>query len=202
MPDDAAPLRPLVAFLGGAGDRLFQPCRSVFRRVEAMPEAAGCELLYAAHWQAGRVLDRIAARPAGAPVHLVGHSWGGDAAARLAARLGAEGRQVALLLTIDPVARWIDPVFLARVRAGARVWVNARAVGGPHFHYSDVVAAIGGPYGEAPRRFADLHLDLPQPPAAFGAMLAARLPDGRSLLDLALHGPALPEPGAGDLVPA
>ncbi|WP_431271574.1 hypothetical protein [Dankookia sp. P2] len=72
-------------------------------------------------------------------------------AARIAAALGRQGRPVELLITIDPVTRGIGPDFLAAVKAGARRWINARAGGAEGFDYSDLVAAIGGPYGEAPR---------------------------------------------------
>ena len=99
---------------------------------------------------------------------------------------GLRGRPVALLVTIDPVTRGIGPAFLAQVKAGARRWVNVRAGGAAGFDHSDLVAAIGGAYGEAPRDHADQHLVLPHPHAAFAAMLQGRLPEGATLLDLVL----------------
>src|SRR4051812_5550309 len=173
----AAPPRPLVVFVGGAGDRTLRKVGRVFRRAAARPDAALRELRYVSHFQQRALLALVEAQPPGRPIRLVGHSWGGHAAARVAAALGSRGGRLDLLVTVDPVARGIGPAFLARVKAGARLWINARAAGGERFHPSDLVAAIGGPYGEAPRDFADLHLDLPQPHAAFGAMMECRLPD-------------------------
>jgi thioesterase domain-containing protein len=144
------------------------------------------EVHYFFHWQKGAVLDLIAAQPPGRPIRLIGHSWGGNCAARVAAALGAEGRPVDLLVTIDPVTRGIGPAFLSQVKAGTRHWINIRAGGAAGFDYSDLVAAIGGAYGEAPRDFADLHLVLPHAHAAFATMLQGRLPDGSGLLDLIL----------------
>lgn len=185
-PAGGAAARPLLILVGGAADRLLRKVGRVHDRVAALPDAAARRLHYHHHDQEGAILGLIAAQPPGTPIRLVGHSWGGHAAARIAARLGRQGRRLDLLMTIDPVARWVDPAFLRRVRAGTRRWINARAAGGARFHPSDLVAAIGGPYGEAPRGHADLHLDLPHPHAAFEAMMLCRTPAGPTLLDIAL----------------
>jgi pimeloyl-ACP methyl ester carboxylesterase len=178
--------RPLLIFIGGAGDGTLRKVGQVVDWLRARPDAARREVHYFLHWQKGVVLALIAAQPPGRPIRLIGHSWGGNAAARVAAALGLRGRPVDLLVTIDPVTRGIGPAFLAQVKAGARHWINVRAGGAAAFDYSDLVAAIGGPYGEAPRDHADQHLVLPHPHAAFAAMLQGRLPEGPSLLDLLL----------------
>jgi pimeloyl-ACP methyl ester carboxylesterase len=180
------PPRPLLILIGGAGDRMLRKVGQVHQRLAGVPDAGARVLHYGHHDQEDAILALIAAQPPGTPIRLVGHSWGGHAAARIAARLGEQGHPVDLLITVDPVARRIDPAFLARVKAGARRWINVRAAGGERFHPSDLVAAIGGPYGHAPRGVADLHLDLPHPHAAFAAMMDCCGPDGCSLLDLAL----------------
>lgn len=185
MPDPADP-RPLLILIGGAGDDLHRKVGRVAERLRARPDAAGRELHYLQHYQKDAILALVLAQPPGRSIRLVGHSWGGNAAARIAATLGDRGRRLDLLVTIDPVAWGTGPELLARVKAGARRWINARARGAEGFDYSDWVAAIGGPYGEAPRDFADHHVVLPHPHAAFGAMLDCPGPDGGSLLDLAL----------------
>lgn len=182
----ADPPRPLIILIGGAADRTLRKVGRVADWLRDRPDAEAREVHYVFHWQKGAVLSLIEAQPPGRPIRLIGHSWGGHAAARVAAALGRQGRQVALLVTIDPVTRGIGPGFLAAVKAGAHRWINARAGGGEGFDYSDLVAAIGGAYGEAPRGHADLHLVLPHPHAAFAAMLQCRLPEGPSLLDLIL----------------
>ncbi len=40
------------------------------------------------------------------PVNIMGHSWGGAAATRLANELSAEGVEVNVVVTLDPVSRW------------------------------------------------------------------------------------------------
>lgn len=183
--DAAPPDTPLLVLIGGASDGTLRKVGQVADRLRARPDAGCREVRYVFHWQKGAVLGLVAAQPPGRPVRLVGHSWGGHAAARAAA-LGRQGRVVELLVTVDPVARGIGPAFLAEVKAGARRWINLRAGGAAGFDYSDLVAAIGGPYGDAPRGHADLHLVLPHPHAAFAAMLQGRLPGGPGLLDLFL----------------
>jgi hypothetical protein len=187
MPDlTAPPETPLLILIGGAGDGMLRKVGQVVDWLRARPDAASREVHYFFHWQKGAVLALIAAQPRSRPIRLIGHSWGGNAAARVSAALGLRDRPVDLLITIDPVTRGIGPAFLARVKAGARRWINVRAGGAAGFDYSDLVAAIGGAYGDAPRDAADQHLVLPQPHAAFAAMLQGRLPEGPSLLDLAL----------------
>jgi pimeloyl-ACP methyl ester carboxylesterase len=182
----ADPAAPLLILIGGAGDGTLRKVGQVVDWLRARPDAAMREVCYFFHWQKGAVLDLIAAQPPGRPIRLIGHSWGGNAAARICAVLGLQGRELDLLVTIDPVTRGIGPGFLARVKGGARRWINVRAGGAAGFDYSDLVAAIGGTYGEAPRDVADLHLVVPHPHAAFATMLQCRLPDGPSLLDLVL----------------
>ena len=187
MPDAAAPPdTPLLILIGGAGDGTLRKVGQVVDWLRARPDAEGREVHYFLHWQKGAVLDLIAAQTPTRPIRLIGHSWGGNAAARICAVLGLQGRELDLLVTIDPVTRGIGPGFLAQVKGGARRWINVRAGGAGEFDYSDLVAAIGGPYGDAPRAVADLHLVLPHPHAAFAAMIQCRLPDGPTLLDLVL----------------
>ncbi|MFZ4406185.1 MAG: thioesterase domain-containing protein [Paracraurococcus sp.] len=185
-PVPPAESRPLLILIGGAGDGTLRKVGRVADWLRDRPDAASREVQYFFHWQKGTVLDLIAAQPPGRPIRLIGHSWGGNCAARVAAALGQQGHPVELLLTIDPVTRGVGPEFLRQVRAGAQRWINARAGGAEGFDYSDLVAAIGGPYGDAPRDFADLHLVLPHPHAAFAAMMQCRIPDGPRLLDLVL----------------
>lgn len=186
VPDHGDEPRACLILVGGFGDRVFRSVGQVFDHLAALPGADAAALHYCHHDQERRILALMAAQPPGTPLRLLGHSWGGHAAARVAAGLGDRGLSLDLLVTIDPVSRRIGPRFLARVRAGARRWINVQALGGPRLHRSDITAAVGGRYGRAPFGHADLHLTLRCPHAAFGAMLGCRLPDGRSLLDLAI----------------
>ncbi len=46
------------------------------------------------------------------------------------------------------------------------------ATGGGAFEPSNAVAAVGGPYGSAPARWADAHIRAPHPHGAFAALLS------------------------------
>lgn len=116
-------------------------------------------------------MARIAAEPQETRIVLVGHSWGGDAAAQVAAALGQEGRPVDTLITVDPVGRGVSEGFLQRVRAGSREWVNIRAHGVYTRDRSDSIAALGGPYGDGPRTHATRHIEAPIPHGDFRGLL-------------------------------
>ena len=114
-----------------------------------------------------------------------GRIWGGDTAAQVVASLGAQGRRVGSLVTIDPVGRGISADFLARVRRGTREWANVSATGGSPANLSDLIARIGGAYGQAPNGHADRSAAAPLAHEAFAAMFRLRLPGGVSAEDIA-----------------
>ena len=75
--------RPLLILIGGAGDGTLRKVGQVVDWLRARPDAARREVRYFFHWQKGAVLDLVAAQPPGRPIRLIGHSWGGNAAARV-----------------------------------------------------------------------------------------------------------------------
>jgi pimeloyl-ACP methyl ester carboxylesterase len=175
-----------LIFVGGAGDnRLNGGVRTYVERAFrlAFPQVPFRRFEW---FQGGSLARHVQAQPDGARIRVLGHSWGADAAARLAARLGQAGRPLDLLVTIDPVSRRVDDTFLAQVRAGARRWFNVNATGGGGYHPSDTVAWVGGAWNHRPRRFADLCVDAAVPHSYFGAMMGARGPDGRTLAEIAV----------------
>lgn len=99
----------------------------------------------------------IRSQPPGTRIRLVGHSYGGDTAARIAARLGEVGQPVDLLVTMDPASRLnrtglvgsVRTEFLDRVRQGARRWINVNATGGSSLEPSNFIAGIGGSWDYA-----------------------------------------------------
>lgn len=128
----------VTLYFGGAGDdrsgivRYFQ---------ETRPRKPGCAHRYFLHYQAHEALDYVAPLAAtGSAVILVGHSWGADTAARLAARMATP---VDLLIGVDPVAKFASR--LARATARRR---DTRAVitvdGGHEINgWGDIVKTIG-----------------------------------------------------------
>ena len=174
-----------VVFVGGFGDR-FSRLVGGYAFGYGYGASGGFALAHPAlpvsffHWTQGRELLAFARRqPPDTRLRVAGHSYGADAAAQLAARLGAEGRPLDLLLTADPVSQRSRPD-LARVRRGARHWINLHATGGGPFEPSNVVARIGGAWRRAPQPFADACLDHPVPHANFAGLLRCPLPCGRT----------------------
>lgn len=97
--------QPLVMFVGGAMDTKFKPILSeVFPRYNRLNEhyqdigystykAIGALISLALHWQSKRQ-----------KVVLVGHSYGGDAVMDAARTLSDMGKDVELVITLDPVS--------------------------------------------------------------------------------------------------
>lgn len=180
----AAPRESFVAFVGGAGDGMTGNVRDF--AVDGIKVGSGGAIKYYSHDEAEKLLNDIRAQPTGTRIVLVGQSWGGDTAARVAAQLGAEGRPVDLLATIDPVGNGASDVFLNRVRAGSREWINVQATGGSWYDGDNLIARLGNRYGSAPQRFADQHIAAPSGHADFAGLVRHPGADGRSALQRAL----------------
>jgi pimeloyl-ACP methyl ester carboxylesterase len=157
-----------LALIGGMGDATHAATRAVH---DALPAGRSH---YFSHLDDGKLFQAAMARPVGQKLVLVGHSWGGETAARVAIRLGRAGREVALLVTVDPVKRVLTDGFLGAVREAVQCWVNIRAMGGERLDHSNLVAAIGGPWGARPKGFADRHIEAPFAHREFAALLGYR----------------------------
>jgi len=129
---------------------------------------------YFSHLDDGQLFEAAMARPGGETLILVGHSWGGEMAARVAIRLGRADRKVALLVTVDPVKRVLTHGFLGVVRECVQCWVNIRATGGGRLDHSNLVAAVGGAWGARPKAYADRFIEAPFAHRDFGALLGHR----------------------------
>jgi len=117
----------------------------------------------------------------GISIHVVGHSYGGDTAAQIAAGMAKRGQSVDLLVTIDPVGRGVSQDFFQRVRDGSRRWINVNATGGGRLERSNLVAGLGSPYNYGPMGHADDFHNAPVPHGAFGLMMLSPLSEGRSI---------------------
>lgn len=176
--EDAGPIA--VVFVGGFGDRFSRLVAGYAFGPEGFARGhPTLQVTFFAWTQRQELLAFARRQPSAIRLRVAGHSYGADTAAQLAARLGKEGRALDLLLTADPVSRRSRPD-LARVRQGARRWINLNATGGGPFEPSNVVARIGGAWRRDPHPFADACLDHPVPHAHFAALLRCRLPDGRT----------------------
>ncbi len=183
VPPPAVP-RPVVIFVGGLADGSTGIVEGFFDRFGS-PDA-GHASRYFSHDDGRAIRTFIDSLPQGTRVSLVGHSWGGDTAARVAAALGAAGRKVDTLVTVDPVGRGIGAGFFERVKAGAIHWVNVNAVGTGRTNLPGLIAGLGNDYGSGPQRYADVFLNAPKGHEDFEGMLLAPGRNGLTALDAIL----------------
>lgn len=148
--------RPVVAFIGGALDDWNRNLQRVFCAYDARWERT--HKLYFLHTDdPAEVRRRILERAAGAPVALVGHSYGANFAYELANTMRGDGG-VALLLTLDPVSGPAAPRVPLEPGA-ARRWIHVWAGSGVGLSSCGLAGALGGAWGSRPE--ADLDLRFP-----------------------------------------
>jgi len=137
-------------FVGGFFDGTSGIVQSYYNRYHTThPDSA----YYSWRDQDAIVAD-INSTPAGDPIHLIGHSYGGDTAA--GAALAACGK-VSLLITIDPVSRFHFRDMQA-IKNAVGTWVDVDAEGGSSFQGSNFIAGIGGGWNSDPYGYADSYI--------------------------------------------
>ena len=137
-------------FVGGFGDSTSQIVQSYYANYALThPDSA-----YYQWTQQSAIEADINSTPAGDPVNLIGHSYGGDTAA--AAALHTCGR-VNLLITIDPVSRW-HYRGMQNIANAVNNWVDVDAEGGSLFQPSNFIAGIGGAWDGAPNGIANTYI--------------------------------------------
>ncbi|HEU0302227.1 MAG TPA: hypothetical protein VFR37_22410 [Longimicrobium sp.] len=164
--DPACPgeARPVVVFIGGFADALNRNVARVFCGYDAAWERT--HKLYFPYDGDPRAIRDAVVRHAGtgaegAPVVLVGHSYGGDAAHRLADSLAADV-DVRVLVTLDPVSgEWQGRA--APRPAGVERWINVRVGSAPGLSSCGLTGMVGGAWG--PQTAADADLRFPPDPA-------------------------------------
>ncbi len=172
----------LVILVSGFLDQSFG--RAVLNFEQAFREAYPGLHIHRFTFDQRRAIERlIGSQPPATRIRLIGHSWGGNTAAKVAERLGAAGRPLDLLMTIDPVGRGASAAFFQRVRNGARRWINVNAVGGHPWGLSEVTRRVGDAYDDGPMGHAHEFIRAPVAHRQFGSMLGSRTSEGRSLLD-------------------
>lgn len=151
---------PLVVFVGGFADGLNRNVVRIFCAYDERWEHT--RKMYVSHDQAFDRLRRdIVERAAGAPIALIGHSYGGNVAHLLAESLGNDA-DVRLLVTLDPVSGEREGSAAPRP-PGVRRWINVRVGSPPGLSSCGLAGAIGGAWGPQPAADADLRF--PRDPA-------------------------------------
>ncbi len=145
--------RPLVVFIGGLADELNRNVVRIFCAYDERWEQT--RKLYLTYDQGVERMRRLVdERADGAPIALVGHSYGGDAAYRLAQALG-DSADVRLLVTLDPVSSQGRDREAPRP-SGVRRWINVRVGSQPGLSSCGLAGTIGGAWGPQPAADADL----------------------------------------------
>lgn len=132
------PPRVATLYFGGAGDDSSGIVRHFH---DHRPPARGGLRRYFLHHQAyeARQYVRGLAR-GGAAIILVGHSWGADTAARIAARADVP---IDLLIGVDPVAKLTSRLSRATARTSTTRQVITVDGGGDIHGWGDIVKNIG-----------------------------------------------------------
>lgn len=152
--------RPVVVFVGGALDTWNRNLLRVFCAYDAEWERT--RKLYFMHTEdAEDVRRRVLERAAGAPVVLIGHSYGANFAYELANAMRDDGG-VELLLTLDPVSGPAAPRVPLEPGA-ARRWIHVWAGSGVGLSSCGLAGAVGGGWGSRPEADADIRF--PRDPA-------------------------------------
>jgi pimeloyl-ACP methyl ester carboxylesterase len=173
---------PAEIFIGGAGD---EHSRLVLSYAEARQARLQTQrpVHYMPHWN-----FNAAARLAKALLHdghlvaLVGHSWGGDTAVRIARQLEGD----VFVVGADPVSKPVTRITAQDARPAAAKFVLHIDAAPRAYDRSDLVKAAGFlAGGSVPRIFqeADVHIDTPLNHWNFTGMMKMAGPDGRSAED-------------------
>ena len=161
---------PIVnIFIGGFfDDTAGQIVHNYEKRFEAIHPEASVQYF---HWdELSQIEGFLRNLPQDEAVNLIGHSFGGDTAARIA----AEGiRQLKVLITIDPVTSphteapqvegkkmvlppptLIPQAYFEGIKTNVSLWVDVNSTGGSPLEFSNVIAATAD-WGETPKGHAD-----------------------------------------------
>ncbi|MFN4024212.1 MAG: hypothetical protein ACK4MQ_05235 [Hyphomonas sp.] len=174
---------PAELYFGGAAD---ESSRLVLGYCEArrrIAEPSGRLVRYFPHYQLPAAARFAAeAQGDGRPLILIGHSWGADAALRLARRLA----RPALLVGADPVAKPAPPFNFWQGRPDTARFILHVDAAAEAPDRSDRVKAVGyWTGGGVPRAYreADARISTRLNHWNFAGMMVARGEDGRSAED-------------------
>lgn len=156
----------LVVVVGGGGDSI--------SRIAA---GTASEYSHSIYFGRGDVneddaIAKIQQAAQGRPIVLIGHSWGGPEAHKVASRLERYGDKVALLVTADAASRF----FGAGPSPTAR-WVNLDAQPNGRWNLSDVIGKLGGKPPKLDTSLAEINAVVPAHHENLGTLLEHRIYD-------------------------
>ncbi len=142
-----------VVFIGGAGDATFRNVRSVYEQfVRLNPNLIARYF----SWTQEQAIVNYLASVGSAPITLIGHSFGATTAIEIAADASTTiNRTINLLITVDPVGRFVSTRDLVNAAANTDRWVNITS--NPLSRdRTDEVAFIGNKIGDRVSDYADV----------------------------------------------
>lgn len=155
----------IYIFVGGFGDVSLSG-GIVKNFAERFNPVAGQQVVYRSWDQSSEIQNLINSQPAGEPINLIGHSYGGDTAATITAN---SARQINTLITIDPVSL-ITPNY-SDVAKNSNFWMNVNAQTANSLERSNIIAGIGGAWNSSPKGYADLFVNSQANHADFSSMM-------------------------------
>ena len=147
---DLPPVKPLVVFIGGAMDSVYLNMSKVHDQYEKTSPPNSYlpfdqDILYFFYPEGDQIkaemaiLEKVILQPK-TPITIIGHSYGGDTACRIARNLSEHGLNINLLVTLDPVSnRGRFTSALAKPGDSTR-WINIYVDKG-------VISTTGGYWG-------------------------------------------------------
>jgi hypothetical protein len=158
----APPVNGAVMFIGGLDDSRYKNVNN-----ESLKQYRSAHpfqnVRYYAWDERPRIEREILGLPADRSVTLIGHSYGGDTGAKVVTDLPGRVRQ---LVTADPVSDFgIGSIFDSRgydaVERSTPDWADINSTGGPRDNGSNIVAGVGGDWGDGPSGTASEYLTSP-----------------------------------------
>jgi RHS repeat-associated protein len=164
-----------VVFVGGANDARSGIVRDVYNLFKQWNPTLKSAYF---SWNNRKAIINYLKAAGSDPIQLIGHSYGADTAAKIAADAPSLlNRTINLLMTVDPVGRGgVSNKLFERVAAGTDRWVNITA-SPSNSDGSDVIANLGGRWPSSANNYADASFNFDTNHADFYGMLNAGCPN-------------------------
>lgn len=179
VPDEKGEkVKRINIFIGGYDD----DTNKFVRNSDSLKKETVGENYYATENMTNEIQDFIKEVPPDYEINVIGHSYGGDAAAEIAEELPE--RSIDNLVTIDPVGR-TRPDF-KKVKKKVGKWTNVNGVDkvGRERSSGDEIADIGGDWENNVAEDADIYLEAERVHEDFDGMMRTPSDDGRSPQDI------------------
>jgi pimeloyl-ACP methyl ester carboxylesterase len=170
LPPSGKRLDVVNIFVGGANDSDYK----YVRNSASLNDYTYGDNYFAAWDATDSILELINRIPKGRKINLIGHSYGGDTAAKVAVQVP---KRINILITIDPVSNRNKRVGYSDIAQSVGIWVNVNAVGNPNnsllgnAFQGGAAAFFGDAWNKSPKDYSDIYLEAPYSHADFRQMI-------------------------------